>query len=439
MTIDRDNFRPVQHGRRGRCRRQRRRGTILIVTMTITFALAAIVLILSRKMAVEAQASANQAASVQAGAVERAAEQYVMALLNLQATDSTTYNVYLYTDDYFSAYPVGADSRNPDGWFWIVRPSYDDTTLPMFGLVDEASKLNINTATEAQLLSLPEMSQAQDIAEAILDWRTATESTNLLMGAKSDYYLSLPDPHFCKNGTFETVEELQMVRGINYAFLYGDGTAPALGNYDTAMSNAGNGINGDPQLARGFYDLLTVNSDTAAAAGGGGGAGAGTVTAGAINLNTAPAPVLSCLQMGGQQLDSSVVQSLVGQRYAANAYGGTDLSWLSSLSVSTQSFNTGTTVQVTGSPSYRCSADIVAVSANGRAFKRVRVIFDTRYIGTAISSDAMTSASSGVLGPVIVYRRDITDQGWPLDQSILDQVRSGSFGGSTNSTMGAFR
>src|SRR5438105_11408447 len=58
--------------------RGHRHGTILIVTMFICFTVAGVVLVLCRNMRVEAVASANLAASVQASSVERGAEQYVL-------------------------------------------------------------------------------------------------------------------------------------------------------------------------------------------------------------------------------------------------------------------------------------------------------------------------------------------------------------------------
>ena len=58
--------------------------------------------------------------------------------------------------------------------------------------------------------------------------------------------------------------------------------------------------------------------------------------------------------------------------------------------------------------SYQYSADIVAVSADGKSFKRVRIVADAR----------RTPAR-------IVYRKDLTDLGWPLDESIRDHLRQG--------------
>jgi len=69
--------------------------------------------------------------------------------------------------------------------------------------------------------------------------------------------------------------------------------------------------------------------------------------------------------------------------------------------------NPGWGVMITGSSTVY-SADIVTVSQDGRAFKRVKVVVD---------------ASSGT--PQIVYRRDLSDAGWPLDPSVLESLRSG--------------
>src|SRR3982750_4352657 len=66
-------------GRGGKGRRHD--GTVLIAAIVIVFALASMVLVLCRSMAVEAQASANQAAAIQAAAVARGAEQYVLGIV----------------------------------------------------------------------------------------------------------------------------------------------------------------------------------------------------------------------------------------------------------------------------------------------------------------------------------------------------------------------
>ena len=94
---------------------RRRRGTVLIVAMIVTIALAGTVLALCRTMRVEAMASANLAASAQASAVARGAEQYVVALITDRGDEVRDLG-----EENFAAVRVG------EGIFWIMRPDYDD-------------------------------------------------------------------------------------------------------------------------------------------------------------------------------------------------------------------------------------------------------------------------------------------------------------------------
>lgn len=89
---------------------------------------------------------------------------------------------------------------------------------------DEGGKLNINYASEGmlrQLLSnieLPEVSSEEGnivdiISDSIMDWRDQ-DDLHRLNGAEDDYYNALPEPYDCKDGPFDAIEELLLVRGI---------------------------------------------------------------------------------------------------------------------------------------------------------------------------------------------------------------------------------
>jgi type II secretory pathway component PulK len=58
--------------------------------------------------------------------------------------------------------------------------------------------------------------------------------------------------------------------------------------------------------------------------------------------------------------------------------------------------------------SFQYSADIVAVSGDGRSFRRVRIVVDARNSP-----------------PVIVYRKDLTGSGWPLPADVRKSMRQG--------------
>jgi len=77
-------------------------------------------------------------------------------------------------------------------------------------VIDEASKLNINTATKEQLMELPNM--VEDIVDAIIDWRDNDDSVSGL-GVEGEYYETLTYPYKIRNGPFRTVRELLLVRG----------------------------------------------------------------------------------------------------------------------------------------------------------------------------------------------------------------------------------
>ncbi len=453
-------------------RRRQRRGMILVVTLLVIFSLASLVLVLGSSTRVELSASSNLAASVQASAVERGAEQFVLAVLSQYATTIDTD----LTDDDFAAVPVG------DGYFWICRTDFGDEPIRLFGPVDEGARLNLNYASYDQLMKLPNMTA--EIAGSIVDWRDEDETpTN--GGAESSYYGTLPSPYQAKNAPYETVEELLLVQGVSRELLYGTRNAPPLGTQANSRAASGQQAT-DLQTARGLYDLLTVYSKerattTAPATPSNDGlpakisirdttatvradlfdlldktfgatrgrelrvlagnrseyddiftfavrlnltgdefdkiAGRLTTTPaqqpgqpapvaatpqGRINVNTAPRDVLLCLP----NLDSSDVDKLISQRQS-NQPGTTTLGWVLD---ALKEKSTGLGKYITGATGGRYSADIVAVSGNGKAFKHVRIVVDT-------------SSNTGT--PRIIFRRDFTDRGWPMDPQILASLRAG--------------
>jgi hypothetical protein len=124
-----------------------------------------------------------------------------------------------------------------------------------------------------------------------------------------------------------------------------------------------------------------------------------------INVNTAPRDVLLCLQ----NISSSDVDALIAAR-RGNPLSNQSYAWV--LDVLKQNA-VGLGRWITGSSSHY-SADLMAVSGNGRAFKRVRIVVD-------ISQTL----------PRVIYRRDLTERGWPMDPSLLSSIRAGQFAGAT--------
>src|SRR5689334_21228410 len=90
---------------------RRRRGTIFVTAVWVTLILGAAVLVYARSMRVELLAAANKQAADEAAAVERGAEQYVLAQIELGKGDARSI-----TAAPAEAVPVGG------GYFWIIRP-----------------------------------------------------------------------------------------------------------------------------------------------------------------------------------------------------------------------------------------------------------------------------------------------------------------------------
>ncbi|MDB5326317.1 MAG: comEA protein, partial [Phycisphaerales bacterium] len=134
--------------------------------------------------------------------------------------------------------------------------------------------------------------------------------------------------------------------------------------------------------------------------------GSSTTTSlpGLININTAPRDVL--LTLGSIGLSSTNVDAMLAARTDAVAANPGTIGWVRDAVPDIANIPDFAS-HVTGQ-GRQYSADIVAASGNGRGFRHVRIVVDTT------SSPAR-----------IVYRRDLTDRGWPMDKSILDDLRAG--------------
>ncbi len=130
---------------------------------------------------------------------------------------------------------------------------------------DESGKLNLNFVLEPQLnalmdaLGIPEP-DAQTIVDSIMDWRDA-DDLRRANGAENDYYQSLIPPYKAKNGKFDTVEELLLVRGVTRDYFYGRVEKAPDGSYIRRV---------------GLSDCLSVYS----------------MQGNAVNVNSAPVEVL---------------------------------------------------------------------------------------------------------------------------------------------------
>jgi general secretion pathway protein K len=97
-------------------------------------------------------------------------------------------------------------------------------------IMSEAGKININTVSEFLLRKIIGQlgleGEARDVVvDSILDWRD-TNDFYRANGAENDYYLSLKEPYYCKNGNLDSIEELLLVKGVTLDLYHGKKGAP---------------------------------------------------------------------------------------------------------------------------------------------------------------------------------------------------------------------
>ncbi len=142
------------------------------------------------------------------------------------------------------------------------RGRQDEGGGVIYGVSDEESRLNVNSASMQQLTNLSHMTV--DIAAAILDWRGQANNSGgnpAGVGANAEYYLSLQPPYQPRHAALQTIRELLLVRGVSRDLLFGsdkhqNGLLPAAGDgEDDSLSG-----NLSADTDAGWAGVLTVSS-----------------------------------------------------------------------------------------------------------------------------------------------------------------------------------
>lgn len=225
------------------------RGSILVIVLWISFGLVAITLYFAQAMSLELRAADNRVAALAADQAIEGAACYVACVLTNLATNGFVPDPTSYQSE---AVPVG------DAHFWLIGrpdPLQAQQGLPnriAFGLVDEASKLNLNTTAFTNLQYLPRITQ--DFAAAIVDWRD-TDDTPLQGGAESQVYSMQHPSYLCKSTNFETIDELRLVYGANLEMLLGEDV-----NRNGVLDPSENDDNRNNLVDPGLLEYVTVYS-----------------------------------------------------------------------------------------------------------------------------------------------------------------------------------
>jgi DNA uptake protein ComE-like DNA-binding protein len=424
-------------------------GSVLIIVLWVCLGLVAIALYFANSMTYELRASDNRASGLATDQAIEGAARYVSYVLATYATNGTVPATNLYVA---AAVPVG------DARFWLIgrNPSGIPSSGPYFGLVDEGSRLNLNTVNTNVLSDLPDMTT--DFARAIVDWRSTNSSGAYTLDYAQAGYQE-------KNAPFETVNELRLVYGSTMDLLTGDdlnlnGVLDANETNSTGSSELNSGLfefttvytrepnfhndgtsltnvnQASPQQLRTLFEDAGVNNAdviSRAISNRRGGTFSGLLNfclvcrlqgmssadfgkiaddvttstsayiRGRVNVNTASADVLTALLMGvglDQSTASGTAQTLITYRQQ-NPNNLASVSWLiDALGTSSSAINALATGDYVTTHSYQFTADIAAVGPFGRGYRRVKFIFDT---------------SNGA--PQIIYRQDLSRLGWALGET----------------------
>jgi DNA uptake protein ComE-like DNA-binding protein len=443
------------------------RGSVLFIVMIICLGLVTLVVYFAYAVNSELQASANRVGEIEARAAVTGGARYAAYILNNFAIDGVVPHSGIVPDptqDYYSsALAVGDDpANNPQFWFIGRDPNNPATTQVVFSLVDEASKLNLNTATATMLEALPLADLTTDFATAIVNWRTRSTTNS---SSTASLYSTLDPARVNKAAPFETTDELRLVYGATLDLILGEDTnrngaldpseddgdltpphdnqdgqlQPGMLEYVTAFSNQPNttlagGQRMNITTAQGRARLQALLTGKGIAAGRAAtivrNTGTGTFTSvadfmltsrmtaaefalvhtavtaatgtaqhGLVNVNTASEEVLACIPGIGPNSAPAVVAYRL-----ANPTLLTSFAWLSSVLSAASIRRAGPYIT---DQSYQFSADIAAVGRNGRGYHREKLVFDT---------------SQGI--PRIIYRQDLTGSGWALGPQIRQGLKT---------------
>ncbi len=225
---------------------QRQRGSVLIIVLWVALGLVSITLYFASAMTFELRASDNRAAGLAADQAIEGGARYVMSVLTMLATNGTVPDVTTYQ---CQAVPVG------DAHFWLIGRPVDYQVQPdevFFGLVDEASKLNLNTVSAESLSQLTNMSL--ELAANIVDWRN-TNGTTSANGDGPAIYSQIEPAYLCKNAPYETVDELRLVYATDMGILSGEDV-----NHNAVLDPSESDTNHNGVVDTGLLECLTIYS-----------------------------------------------------------------------------------------------------------------------------------------------------------------------------------
>lgn len=218
---------------RRRPRAPRRDGALLLIVLVTVVVLSLCAYTFTTLMQTEEEATRLMTLRMQTKYLADSGLDYTrMYLANSDATIRERGGLWD-NEEGFSGIPVAADVNGGGriGYFSIVNYNIDSDGFAAgsrFGLIDESSKINLNTLVFSDaiqegsareiLMQLPEMTE--EIADSILDWIDSDDEARE-NGVESDFYQGLSPGYAAKNGPMDSLDEILLVRGVTPQLLFG--------------------------------------------------------------------------------------------------------------------------------------------------------------------------------------------------------------------------
>lgn len=194
----------------------RERGSILVGLLWCLALLSVIVIGVLHTARMDLLVQKNYGDRIQAHFLALAGIEKARALLYRDAHDRSRSRKN-HTGDLYDDEQDFRDIAFGRGTFSIIRRGRpDEGGGVIYGVSDEESRLNVNTATTDELAKLEYMTP--DVATAIVNWRGGDGTTS---AAEAQYYAGLQPPYQPRLAPFQTVRELLMVRGVTPDLLLG--------------------------------------------------------------------------------------------------------------------------------------------------------------------------------------------------------------------------
>ncbi|MCA9415679.1 MAG: general secretion pathway protein GspK [Candidatus Omnitrophica bacterium] len=191
-------------------------GLILLLVLWIMIVLTLLATAFYQLTSLEIQTSHNDMDKLQARLLADSALEFARAVLH-EENDGTSDDM---TGLWSGSGTLFQETTLGEGVFQIYTANLDaEEGGTRFGLRDEASKLNLNTATKEMLEKLPNVTG--EMAAAIVDWRDP-DNEETPGGAENEYYNNLTPSYDCGNKDFDRVAELLKVKGFSPEILYGE-------------------------------------------------------------------------------------------------------------------------------------------------------------------------------------------------------------------------